>query len=162
VRVGKQISDEHVDKLLSLHLDAIKIKHGPDKVEDIEAKSVYLFWTNEKRIQHNIKNLVKMNGPDNPTSVSHQKEKVANMVRLSTVILRGVFLAFVYFMMDAKFLFKDAILIHFGVFTMVHVAPLLNEYILPGQIQITMTFLYMLWLTFLSMMDPFGIVTIRR
>jgi hypothetical protein len=100
--------------------------------------------------------------PITPLQSSSPKAKVANMVRLSTVILRGIFLAFVYFVMDAKFLFKDAILIHFGVFTMVHVAPLLNEYILPVQIQITMTFLYMLLLIFLFMMDPFGILTIQR
>jgi hypothetical protein len=75
VRVGEQISDAHVDKLLSLHLDAIKSQHGPEMVKEIEAKSVYLFWTNEKRIQHNIKNLVAMNGPNNPTSIIKPKSK---------------------------------------------------------------------------------------
>jgi hypothetical protein len=75
LRVGEQISDAYVDKLLSLHLDAIKNQHGPEKVKEIEAKSVYLFWTNEKRIQHNIKNLVAMNGPNNPTSIIKPKSK---------------------------------------------------------------------------------------
>jgi hypothetical protein len=70
LRIGEEITDDQVDKLLSLHLDAIKSKHGPEVVKEIEEKSVFLFWTNEKRIQHNIQKLIEMNGPDNPTSIS--------------------------------------------------------------------------------------------
>lgn len=73
IREGEDISEEHLQKLLSLHLDAIKSKHGPEVVRDIESKAVYLFWTNDKRIQHNIDKLIEMNGPDNPTSVTKPK-----------------------------------------------------------------------------------------
>ena len=73
LRIGEEINDEQVDKLLSLHLDAIKSKHGPEVVKEIEEKSVFLFWTNEKRIQHNIQKLIKMNGPSNPTSIVKPK-----------------------------------------------------------------------------------------
>jgi hypothetical protein len=73
LRIGEEINDRHVDKLLSLHLDSIKSKHGPEVVKEIEEKSVFLFWTNEKRIQHNIQKLIEMNGPNNPTCIIKPK-----------------------------------------------------------------------------------------
>ena len=73
LRIGERIAEEQVDKLLSLHLDSIKNVHGADVVTEIEDKSIYLFWTNEKRIQHNIDHLVKMNGPENPTCIIKPK-----------------------------------------------------------------------------------------
>lgn len=69
LRVGENVKDAHVKKLLSLHLDNIKDLHGPELVEELKASGIYLFWTNDKRIQHNMKMLVAMNTPSNPTAV---------------------------------------------------------------------------------------------
>jgi hypothetical protein len=43
--------------------------HGPAIVEEIKSKAVYLFWTNDKRIQHNLEMLVKLNNLSNPTAI---------------------------------------------------------------------------------------------
>lgn len=69
VRLGEEIEDNHLYKLQSLHLDNIKQQHGPEIVEDLKSKGVYLFWTNDKRIQHNLNMLVKLNNQSNPTAV---------------------------------------------------------------------------------------------
>lgn len=69
VREGENITDEHLKKLQSLHLDNILKLHGPNVVESIQSKAVYLFWTNDKRIQHNLNMLVKLNNQNNPTAL---------------------------------------------------------------------------------------------
>jgi hypothetical protein len=73
VREGTNITDEQFEKLSSLHLENIKRKHGPRTVKDIMDKAVYIFWTNDKRIQHNLTSLVRLNTPDNPTAVLKTK-----------------------------------------------------------------------------------------
>ena len=38
-------------------------------VSQIESDSIYLFYMNEKRIQHNLQRLTTMNSADNPTAI---------------------------------------------------------------------------------------------
>jgi hypothetical protein len=69
VREGDCITDAHTAKLMSLHLDVIRQLHGPQVVDDIKEGAVYLFWTNDKRIQHNLSMLAKLNSPSNPSAL---------------------------------------------------------------------------------------------
>ena len=69
VRLGENVKEEHVDKLMSLQLKVIQEKHGPDVVAEIRKQSIYLYWTNAKRIDHNMKELVTLNSEDNPTAI---------------------------------------------------------------------------------------------
>lgn len=91
VRIGENIPDEYIDKLLSLHLDNIKDKHGIEIVKDIESKAIYLFWTNEKRIEHNIKRLVELNSEDNPTSIIHCKSSSSKFAKAANSHFDGDF-----------------------------------------------------------------------
>ena len=61
-----ELSDVH--KLLSLHLDAMLLKHGATVVENIKKNAIYLFHTNKKRISHNLDKLFEDSGPDNPVA----------------------------------------------------------------------------------------------
>jgi hypothetical protein len=69
VRIGDQIQDRDVDKILSLHLDVMKAKHGPRVVEQIEKDAVFLFWTNEKRMRHNHLRLLQLTSDENPVAI---------------------------------------------------------------------------------------------
>jgi hypothetical protein len=69
IRTGTGVTDEDVARIQALHLDNIREKHGDDVVQRIEDEAVYLFWTNEKRMRHNLLCLGKMNKPDNPTAI---------------------------------------------------------------------------------------------
>lgn len=68
VRVGENISDDDVRKIKSLHIDEIEKLHGKEVADEIKSKSVYIFWTNEKRIRHNIERLAHTNSDSNPTA----------------------------------------------------------------------------------------------
>ena len=74
-----------MDKLMSLHLDVIKKKHGPAMVDKILSESIFLFWTNAKRIQHNLEMLVKLNSDTNPTAII--KTRVASSKNIKSVNL---------------------------------------------------------------------------
>jgi PIF1-like helicase len=69
VRIGENIQDSDVDKIMSLHLDVIRDKHGPEVVAEIEKKAVYLFWTNEKRMRLNHQRLLELTSDDNPAAI---------------------------------------------------------------------------------------------
>lgn len=69
IRLGEDVKEEHIDKLLSLRLKVIEEKHGPDVVAAIRKQSLNLYWTNAKRIDHNMRELVKVNSEDNPTAI---------------------------------------------------------------------------------------------
>lgn len=69
VRLGTDVTDDDVKKLQSLHLENIRKEHGDEVVKEIEDQAIYLFWTNAKRIRHNLEKLVQMNSDDNPTAV---------------------------------------------------------------------------------------------
>jgi hypothetical protein len=69
VRLGHDIHDADVDKIMSLHLDVIRDKHGPEVVSEIEKKAVYLFWINEKRMMLNHQRLLELTSDDNPAAI---------------------------------------------------------------------------------------------
>lgn len=69
VRLGNAITDEDVARLQLLHIDNIRDKHGPELVKKIEDEAIYLFWTNEKRMKHNLQRLGATNTPENPTAI---------------------------------------------------------------------------------------------
>ena len=69
LRVGDGILDSDVQKLQSLHIDTIEKIHGKEYAESIRQQSVYLFWTNDKRIKHNISMQSRINSPVNPTAI---------------------------------------------------------------------------------------------
>lgn len=62
-------TDEDIDKLMALHLDNIKAKHGKTKVTEIEEKALFLFFTNEKRRNLNMKKLHANSSRENPVAV---------------------------------------------------------------------------------------------
>ena len=67
LRLG-EVTDEDVSKLLSLHLDAIRKRHGDKTADDIENRAIHLSFTNEKKNRHNLEQLCKDAGPDNPAA----------------------------------------------------------------------------------------------
>jgi PIF1-like helicase len=73
VRVCEDIQDADVNKIMSLHLDVIRDKHGPDVVAEIEKKAVYLFWTNEKRMRLNHQRLLELTSDNNPAAIIRQR-----------------------------------------------------------------------------------------
>ena len=73
LRTGERVKDEDVEKLQSLHLDKIEAQHGKQKRTEIEENGIFLFFTNAKRIQHNLTMLSRTNTNDNPTAICKPK-----------------------------------------------------------------------------------------
>jgi hypothetical protein len=69
VRLGDSVNDGDFEKIQSLHLNNIRIHHGPSVVAQIEDDAIFLFYTNEKRIQHNMQRLLSINSPACPTAI---------------------------------------------------------------------------------------------
>ena len=69
IRLGDRVTDSDVKKLQSLHLKNIEALHGKKTKEDIERNAIFLFFTNEKRIRHNLTMLSGMNSKENPTAI---------------------------------------------------------------------------------------------
>lgn len=69
LRLGGDLEDEHVDRLLSLHLDSIERKHGKEKVREIKKDAVFLFFKNEKRVRHNFEMLKEECTEENPAAM---------------------------------------------------------------------------------------------
>ena len=57
VRLQADLSKHQSDKLLSLSIEAFQDRHGMQARREMEDKAVHLFYTNEKRIRHNIRQL---------------------------------------------------------------------------------------------------------
>lgn len=69
LRKTKELSEAQTKKLLSLHLSSMKERMGATYTDEIEKKAVFLFYTNEKRTKHNLKQLIKTTGPTNPVAI---------------------------------------------------------------------------------------------
>ena len=69
IRLGTAVLDKDVAKIQSLHLTNMQQVHGADTVKALSRDAVFLFYTNEKRIAHNIQQLATMNTPENPTAI---------------------------------------------------------------------------------------------
>jgi GTPase SAR1 family protein len=68
IREGTNITDDDVLRIQKLHIDEIEKQHGKIIADEIKAKAVYLFWTNNKRIRHNLERLAFTNTEENPTA----------------------------------------------------------------------------------------------
>ena len=66
-------NDDDIDKLLSLRVDAMKKKHGPDAMQEIEKSALYLFFRNERRMRHNLTKLASHSSAENPVAVVRSK-----------------------------------------------------------------------------------------
>ena len=69
LRLGTDIQDRDVDKLMSLRLDRIRDRHGDHYARDIENRAMYLFYRNDKRNRHNIQQLINCSSKTNPVAV---------------------------------------------------------------------------------------------
>lgn len=69
LRIGTNIEERDVDKLLSLHLDAMRAKHGDAIVQDIEDRAMFLFYRNDKRNRHNLQQLCRRTSVSNPVAI---------------------------------------------------------------------------------------------
>ena len=69
IRLGTNVLDADVAKIQSLHLTNIQKTHGATVVNDLSRDAVFLFYTNEKRIAHNIRQLASLNTVENPTAI---------------------------------------------------------------------------------------------
>lgn len=72
---GNNLTDADVEKLLNLRLETIQERHGKGTVDTIKENAIYLFFTNQKRIQHNLEMLVKKSSPDNPVAIIKRKSQ---------------------------------------------------------------------------------------
>ena len=76
LRIGTDILDEDVDKLLSLHMENSMEKHHPKVITDaIKKEAIYLYYTNEKRIRKNLKRLSETINPTNPAAMLRPQSK---------------------------------------------------------------------------------------
>jgi hypothetical protein len=75
IRIGEDVQDEDVDKLMSLHLDSMEAKHGKAVVDDISSRAMFLFYRNEKRIRHNLTKLVAVSSSLCPVAVVKSRSK---------------------------------------------------------------------------------------
>jgi hypothetical protein len=69
LRMGRDITEADVSKLLSLHLREMELKHGKEFIDEIDKEAIYLFYTNEKRIRHNLIMLGKQSQKDTPVAM---------------------------------------------------------------------------------------------
>ena len=67
LRIGNP-NDSDIDKLLSLHLENVKQKHGVEMKRFIESKALYLFFKNAKRVKHNNYMLSLQSSSENPVA----------------------------------------------------------------------------------------------
>lgn len=69
LRLGEDIRDEDVEKLMSRPLDNIWEKHGAAVVEEIENKAVFLWHRKAKRACRNLEMPIKRSKEDNPVAI---------------------------------------------------------------------------------------------
>jgi hypothetical protein len=69
IRLQNDLTDEQVEKLKNLHLDAFEANHGRQERQEVEKKAIYLYYTNEKRIRHNMQKLSMESSADRPVAV---------------------------------------------------------------------------------------------
>lgn len=63
------LTDNQVNKLLSLHLDQVRETHGVEKVREIEADAIYLYFRNVKRARKNLECLKSKATKTNPLAI---------------------------------------------------------------------------------------------
>ena len=84
VRLGNELPDKDVTKIMNLHLRNVEYNHGPGMVEEIKKKSIYLFYRNYKRAQHNLLQLSKDSSKTNPVAIIKLKSEGKNGIGVSS------------------------------------------------------------------------------
>jgi len=69
LRIGENVTEKDANRLMNLHLDVIERKHGRTILDKILQNSIHLFFRNDKRIHHNVRQQCELNSEDNPTAV---------------------------------------------------------------------------------------------
>ena len=69
IRTQEDLTEQQVDKLLSLHIDKFEENHGVAKRNSGESDAIHLFFTNAKRIRHDLKKLSQFSNKDNPVAI---------------------------------------------------------------------------------------------
>ena len=69
LRTATDLEDAEVQRLLNLHIDNIRIKHGLQEAANIEEKCIFLYYRNNKRVMKNLEMLIARSNPANPVAV---------------------------------------------------------------------------------------------
>ena len=64
IRTQEDLTEQQVDKLMSLHIDKFEENHGSAERKCVESDAVHLFFTNAKRIRQNLKKLSQFSNAD--------------------------------------------------------------------------------------------------
>lgn len=62
----EEMPQKYVDRLTGLHLDVMKKKHGEDVMEEMIKGFTYIFYRNQDRTLHNMRQIAKECSPENP------------------------------------------------------------------------------------------------
>ena len=73
VRIGTDLRENDIRRLLALDLKAIKVKHGAAVVDDIQSRAIHLFYSNAKRLEFNMHKLRQVSSPENPVAFIETK-----------------------------------------------------------------------------------------
>ena len=66
VRMGTDLTESDIQHLMALDLNEMRKKHPPHVIKDIEDRAMYLFFSNAKRLEHNMRKLHEVCSPENP------------------------------------------------------------------------------------------------
>jgi hypothetical protein len=69
LRTRTDLTEDQVHKLVSLHLDNYERIAGKDTVQQIKDKAIFLFYTNAKRVRHNLIQLRRASDHLNPVAI---------------------------------------------------------------------------------------------
>jgi hypothetical protein len=69
LRVAEELSEQDIAKLLSLDLRVMERKHGRSVVQEICDRAIFLFYTNEKRRSHNLRQVLRHSSKTNPVAI---------------------------------------------------------------------------------------------
>ena len=75
IRLGNNILDSDCERLLGLRLDRIERQHGKEYVREIRKNAIHLFYTNEKRVRHNIEMVAELSSVTNPVAFVRSQSK---------------------------------------------------------------------------------------
>jgi len=68
VRTRADLCEHEIEKILSLHIDKVKLKLPEEEIQTIFSKAIHLFFRNEPRIRHNLEELKKAHLPESPVA----------------------------------------------------------------------------------------------
>lgn len=69
LRVAEELSEDDIAKLMSLDLSVIEKQHGKSVVQEICDRAIFLFYTNEKRRSHNLRQVLRHSNASNPVAI---------------------------------------------------------------------------------------------